>query len=329
MDKPRVFVTRRIQDAGVRLLEGAVEYSIWDSFDPPPREVLLERAKNVEGILTMLSDRIDEEFLSNAPGIKVVSNYAVGYDNIDVPAATRRGVCVTNTPDVLTNATADVAFTLLLAAARRVLEANAFLRSGEWTTWHPNLLLGRDLDGATLGIVGLGKIGQAVAKRALGFGMKVLYAGPNANPDLEQRLGVERRTLDDLLVESDFVSLHCPLTTETRRLIGERELRMMKPTSILINASRGPVVDQPALVRALHEKWIWGAGLDVFEVEPVPLDDPILKAPNLTTLPHVGSATVRAREGMARKSAENLVAVLQGRRPQHLVNPEVWDNRKR
>ncbi len=328
MEKPRVFVSRRIQDTGMRLLEGIVDFSVWESVDPPPREVLLEKAKDADGILSMLSDRIDEEFLSLCPKIRVVSNYAVGYDNIDVAAATRRGICVTNTPDVLTSATADVAFTLLLATARRFLEANAFLRSGEWTTWHPNLLLGRDVEGATLGIVGLGKIGQAVARRALGFGMRILYAGTKANPELEKRYRFERRSLDELLAESDFVTLHCPLTKETRHLIGERELRMMKPTAILINTSRGPVVDQAALVRALEEKWIWGAGLDVFEVEPVPPDDPVLRAPGLTTLPHIGSATIHAREGMARKAAENLVAALRGTRPQHLVNPEVWDRRK-
>ncbi|NLK20082.1 MAG: D-glycerate dehydrogenase, partial [Synergistaceae bacterium] len=264
------------------------------------------------------------ELFSRCPGLKVASNYAVGFDNIDVAEATRRGVLVTNTPDVLTNATADLAFTLLLSSARRVVEASEFLRSGDWKTWSPNLLLGRDVSEATIGIVGMGKIGQAVARRAAGFSMDIIFYNRSPKPDVEKELGARQVSLDELLQKSDFVSLHCPLNDETRGLIGERELKMMKETAVLVNSSRGPVVDQQALYRACSEKWIWGAALDVFNVEPVPLDEPLLTLKNVTTLPHLGSATTKARDGMARKAAENLIAALEGRRPSDLVNPGAW-----
>lgn len=324
MPLPKAYVTRRVQDAGLGLLPGRVEFEVWEKTVPVDREVLLEKASQVQGLLCTLSDRIDEELLARCPGLKVVSNYAVGYDNIDVEAATRRGVLVTNTPDVLTNATADIAFTLILASARRVVEANEFLRSGDWVTWHPDLLLGQDVSEAVLGIVGMGKIGRAVAKRAAGFSMKILFFNRSPRPDMEKELGARQVPLDELLRESDFVSLHCPLSAETKGLIGERELRMMKKSAILINTSRGPVVDQKAFYRACSEQWIWGAGLDVFEKEPVPLDEPLLSLKNVTTIPHLGSATIRAREGMARKAAENLLAALEGRKPADLVNPEAW-----
>ena len=324
MPLPKAYVTRRVQDAGLGLLPGRVEFEVWEKTVPVDREVLLEKASQVQGLLCTLSDRIDEELLARCPGLKVVSNYAVGYDNIDVEAATRRGVLVTNTPDVLTNATADIAFTLILASARRVVEANEFLRSGDWVTWHPDLLLGQAVSEAVLGIVGMGKIGRAVAKRAAGFSMKILFFNRSPRPDMEKELGARQVPLDELLRESDFVSLHCPLSAETKGLIGERELRMMKKSAILINTSRGPVVDQKALYRACSEQWIWGAGLDVFEKEPVPLDEPLLSLKNVTTIPHLGSATIRAREGMARKAAENLLAALEGRKPADLVNPEAW-----
>ena len=324
MPLPKAYVTRRIQDAGLSLLPGRVDFEVWEKTAPVEREVLLEKAPGVQGLLCTLSDRIDEELLSRCPGLRVVSNYAVGYDNIDVEAATRRGVLVTNTPDVLTNATADVAFTLILASARRVVEANEFLRSGEWVTWHPDLLLGQDVSESVLGIVGIGKIGQAVARRAAGFSMKILFFNRSPKPDLEKELGARQVSLDELLRESDFVSLHCPLSAETKGLIGERELRMMKKSSILINTSRGPVVDQKALYRACSEQWIWGAGLDVFEKEPVPLDEPLLTLKNVTTIPHLGSATIKAREGMARKAAEYLLAALEVKKPTDLVNPSAW-----
>jgi glyoxylate reductase len=297
---------------------------VWEKDVPVDRETLLKKTSSVDGLLCTLADKIDGELFSRCPGLKVVSNYAVGFDNIDVNEATRRGVLVTNTPDVLTNATADLAFTLLLSSARRVVEASEFLRSGEWKTWSPNLLLGQEVSESVIGIVGMGKIGRAVARRAAGFSMKILFFNRSPRPDIERELGAKQVALEELLRESDFVSLHCPLNDETRGLIGERELRMMKKTSVLINSSRGPVVDQKALYRACSENWIWGAGLDVFDVEPVPLDEPLLSLKNVTTLPHLGSATVKAREGMARKAAENLLSALEGKRPADLVNPSAW-----
>lgn len=324
MSLPKVYVSRRIQDAGLLLLKGRVEFEVWEEIGPVERGVLLEKGAAADGLLVTLSDRIDEELLSRCPRLKVVGNYAVGYDNIDVNAATKRGVLVTNTPDVLTNATADIAFALLLASARRVVEANEFLRSGDWVTWHPNLLLGADVSGSTLGIVGMGKIGQAVARRAKGFDMEILYVNRSPKPEIEQTLGARRVALEELLAASDFISLHCPLNEETRGLIGEEELRAMKRTAFLINTSRGPVLDQKALFKACSEGWIGGAGLDVFEKEPVPLDEPLLALKNVTTLPHLGSATIKAREGMARKAAENVLAALEGRRPADLVNPEAF-----
>lgn len=324
MALPRVYVTRRIQDAGLSLLPGRVDFEVWEKDVPMDRATFLEKASGVDGLLCTLSDRIDEELFSRCPNLKVASNYAVGFDNIDVDEATRRGVLITNTPDVLTNTTADLAFTLLLATARRVVEANEFLRSGDWKTWSPNLLLGQEVSESVIGIVGMGKIGQAVARRAAGFSMKVLFHNRSPKPEVEKELGAKQVSLDELLKESDFISLHCPLNDETRGLIGEEELKMMKKTSVLINSSRGPVVDQKALFRACSENWIWGAGLDVFDEEPVPLDEPLLTLKNVTTLPHLGSATVKAREGMARKAAENLLAALEGRRPFDLVNPSAW-----
>lgn len=323
MALPRVYVTRRIQDTGLGLLPGRVEFRVWEKDHPIERKRLLEEVPHMDGLITMLSDRVDEELLDRCPGLKVVSNYAVGFDNIDVAAATRRGVLVTNTPDVLTEATADLAFTLLLAAARRVVESNFFLRSGEWTTWKPDLLLGADVFGATLGVAGMGKIGQAVARRARGFSMNILYYNGTPRPDMEVQLGAKKVPFDELLRESDFITIHLPLTDRTRGLFDERAFRAMKRTAILVNTARGPIVDQSVLYRACSERWIGGAGLDVFEKEPVPLDEPILTLPNVTTLPHIGSATVRSREGMARKAAENLLAALEGKRPPDLVNPEV------
>ena len=324
MALPKAYVTRRIQDTGLHLLKGHVDFQVWEERRPVDRAVLYDKAASVDGLLTTLTDKIDEELLDACPRLKVVSNYAVGFDNIDVAAATRRGILVTNTPDVLTDATADVAFTLLLSAARRVVEASRFLREGEWKTWHPDLLLGRDVSGATLGIVGMGKIGEAVAMRAKGFSMDILYTNRSPRQAAEEEFQALRVSLDELLEKSDFVTLHCPLNDETRGMIGESQFRKMKKTAILINTSRGPVVDQRALFRACSEGWIWGAGLDVFEKEPIPTDDPLLTLPNVTTLPHLGSATIKAREGMARKAAENLVSALEGRRPPDLVNPEAF-----
>ena len=324
MALPKVYVTQKIQDAGLSLLQGRVDYRLWDSPIPPSRKTVLEEISAVDGLLATLIVRLDEELLEAGKNLKIISLYAVGYDSVDLAAATRRGIMVTNTPGVLTDATADTAFLLMLMAARRAIEADCILRAGEWKYWSPDFMVGADLTGATLGIVGLGQIGQAMARRALGFGMKVIYCSRTRMPEMETSLGVRYCEFDELLSSSDFVSLHCPLTPQTKNVIGERELRLMKPTAILINTARGGVVDQAALYRACSEGWIKGAGLDVFEKEPVPPEDPVLTLKNITTLPHIGSATLNARNGMARTVAQNLLDGLEGRRPANLVNPEVW-----
>ncbi|MGC8842726.1 MAG: 2-hydroxyacid dehydrogenase, partial [bacterium] len=247
----------------------------------------------------------------------------VGYDNIDVKEATRRKIMVTNTPGVLTETTADLTFALILATARRLVEADKFTRSGKWKSWGPMLFLGRDVYGATLGIIGMGRIGQAVARRAKGFNMKIIYYSRRRNEEAEKELGAEYRELHSLLKEADIITIHTPLTEETYHLIGEKELSLMKPSAILINTARGAVVDQRALFKALKEKRIFGAGLDVYEKEPIDADDPLLELDNVVVLPHIGSATVETRGRMARMAAENLLAGLRGEIPQNLVNPEV------
>jgi glyoxylate reductase len=324
MDQPRVYVTRLIPEGGLALVREAAECRVWEGELPPPREALLREVAEVEGLLCLLTDRIDEELLGAAPRLRVVSQMAVGVDNIDVAACTRRGIPVGNTPGVLAETTADLAWALLMATARRIVEAEAYTRSGAWKTWEPMGLLGRDIHHATLGLIGLGGIGAEVAKRGRGFDMRILYTSRRRKPELETSLGVEYLPLDELLREADFVSLHCALTPETRHVIGARELALMKPTAILINTTRGPVVDQAALAQALKAGTIAAAGLDVFETEPVPLDDPVLSLPNVVALPHIGSASVATRGKMARMAAENLLAALSGQRPPNLVNPEVW-----
>ena len=263
-------------------------------------------SSDASGLLCLLTDRVDEELLEKCPSLKIVANMAVGYDNIDVEACTRRGVLVTNTPGVLTESTADLAFGLILATARRIPEARDMLLQGRWRTWSPMFLTGQDVHGATLGIIGFGRIGQAVARRAAGFGMSVLYYSRHRYPELEEELGVQHRPLDDLLRESDIVSLHLPLSEDTRGFIGERELGLMKPSAILINTSRGPVVDELALYRALRDRRIWAAGLDVFEREPLPEDSPLRSLDNVVLLPHIGSASIQTRTAMAVLAAENV-----------------------
>lgn len=319
--KPRVYITRRIPEEALKIIAGRCDYRMWDSEDERvPRDVLESEVGQVDGLYTLLTERVDPDLLNRAPGLKVVANMAVGYDNVDVEECSRRGVVVTNTPGVLTETTADLAFALMMAAARRVPEAERFLRGGKWKTWSPMLLTGVDVFGATLGLIGLGRIGQAVAKRAKGFSMPVLYSGRSRRPDLEDALGVEWRGLDDLLRESDFVSIHVPLTETTRGMIGSREIALMKPTAVLVNTSRGPVVREPDLYEALREKRIFAAGLDVFETEPLPSDSPLLGLPNVVLLPHVGSASVATRTKMAVMAARNLVQVLFGQRPDNPVN---------
>ncbi|HEU4702355.1 MAG TPA: D-glycerate dehydrogenase [Conexibacter sp.] len=299
----RVFVTRRpVGDALERLREAGHEVDVWAGAEPPPRAELLARAHQADALLCTLSDRVDAAFLEANPQLKVVANYAVGLDNVDLAAAHRLGVPVGNTPDVLTDATADVAFALLLAAARRLPQSAQAVKDGRWGTWQPDGFLGADLVGATLGIVGAGRIGDAVAKRAAGFDMRVLKTTSRGGTPLPE-----------LLEQSDFVSLHVPLTPQTRHLIDATAFKRMKPTAILVNTARGPVVDQEALIDALHAGTIAGAGLDVTDPEPLPPDHPLLQAPNVLVLPHVGSATTRTRATMTELAVANVLAGLAGR----------------
>jgi glyoxylate reductase len=300
---PRVFVTRELPFPALDRLRAAHEVEVWPARMPPPPEALREAAARAEGLLTMLTDRVDAELLDLAPNLRAVANLAVGTDNIDLEAAASHGIAVGRTPDVLTDATADLAFALLLAAARRLAQGADFVRSGEWVTWEPAGDLGVEVTGATLGIVGWGRIGQAVARRAEGFGMEVVHSRP--------------APLEDLLERSDFVSLHVPLTPATRHLIGAEALARMKPTAILVNTARGGVVDQDALAAALHAGELGGAALDVTDPEPLPPDDPLLDAPNLLVVPHIGSATVRTRSRMADLAVDNLLAALAGQPMPH------------
>ncbi len=325
----RVFVTREIPGTGLQMIGQHFDVSVWPHERPPTSEEIVSAAQGCEGLVTLLSDNIDSGVIDALPRLRAISQYAVGYDNIDVEYATKRGIIVTNTPGVLTETTADLAWALLLAASRRVVEADRYVRAGEWrVAWGPTLLLGRDVYGATLGIVGMGRIGFAVGRRATGFNMRVLYTSRSDTKitrRAENELGAKRVDLDTLLRESDFVSLHVPLTPRTRHLIGKRELGLMKPTAVLVNTSRGAVVDERELARALSERRIRAAGLDVFEREPIPLDSPLLGLDNVVIVPHIGSASVETRSKMAQICAENLIAALSGQRPKYAVNPEVFE----
>ncbi|MCS6842947.1 MAG: D-glycerate dehydrogenase [Caldilineales bacterium] len=322
--KPSVLVTRRIPQPGLDLLIGQCDLDVWDSDVPIPREVLLQRIADKDGLLCLLTDRIDDELLDAAPRLRVVSQVAVGVDNINVPACTRRGIPVGHTPGALTETTADLTWALLLAAARRLVEGVDYVRAGRWVTWDPNQFLGLDVYGATLGIVGFGRIGQAVARRAHGFNTRILYHSRQRKPDAEQALGASYVALDTLLAEADFVTLHVSLTPETYHLIGRDALRKMKGTAVLVNVARGGVVDPDALVEALRNGWIAYAALDVTEPEPLPADHPLLSLPNCIVVPHIGSASVATRTKMAIMAAENLLAGLAGQRLPHCVNPEVY-----
>jgi len=324
MAKPRVYVTRRMAQEALDKIAQVTEMEVWPEELPPPYDVLLEKVRDVDGLLPLLTDRIDANLMDAAPRLKVISNMAVGYDNIDVPEATKRGIVVGNTPGVLTETTADMAFALLMAAARRVAEADAFTRKGRWKTWGPMVMLGQDIHRATLGIVGLGRIGTEIAKRAKGFNMKVLYYDEiRRSQEEEKQLGVEYVSeLSTLLSKSDFVSIHVPLGPQTHHLIGAAEFALMKPTAILINTSRGPVVDQKALYEALKSHQIFAAAIDVTEVEPIPMDSPLLTLDNIIITPHISSASVATRTKMANMAAENLIAGVQGEIPPNCVNPE-------
>ena len=323
MAKPKVYVTRRMAQEALDKIAQVTEMEVWPEELPPPYDVLLKKVRDVDGLLPLLTDRIDANLMDAAPRLKVISNMAVGYDNIDVPEATKRGIVVGNTPGVLTETTADMAFTLLMAAARRVAEADTFTRKGQWKTWGPMVMLGQDIHHATLGIVGLGRIGKELAKRAKGFNMKVLYHDQIRQVQEEKQLGVEYVSeLSTLLSRSDFVSIHVPLGPQTHHLIGAAEFALMKPTAILINTSRGPVVDQKALYEALKSGKIFAAAIDVTEVEPISLEDPLLTLDNIIITPHIASASVATRTKMANMAAENLIAGLQGKIPPNCVNPE-------
>lgn len=323
MAKPKVYITRRIAQKAVDMIDQVAEIEIWPQELPPPYEVLLKKAQDVEGLLTLLTDRVDTGLMEAALKLKVISNLAVGYDNIDIPEATRRGIVVGNTPGVLTKTTADFAFTLLMAAARRVVEADSSTRKGLWKTWGPMVMLGQDIYQATLGIVGLGHIGTEVAKRAKGFAMKVLYYDQQRRSEIERQLGVEYVSeLSSLLSRSDFVSLHLPLGPQTHHLIGAAEFAVMKSTAILVNTSRGPIVDQKALYKALKSRQIFAAAIDVTESEPISLQDPLLTLDNIIITPHIASASFTTRTNMATMAAANLIAGLRGQIPPNCVNPE-------
>lgn len=327
--RPRVFITKRIFPEAVQLLEKRFEVDYNGTDRVLTAGEIIERARGCQAIISQLTDRLDAGVIGQLEGVRIIANVAVGYDNIDVAAATARGIAVTNTPGVLTETTADFAFALLLAAARRIVEAHAFVRSGQWRTWIIDLLAGQDVHGATLGIFGLGRIGAAVARRGRGFGMRILYCDEQpAPPELERELDARRVSKEELLRESDFVSLHVPLTPATRHLIGRAELARMKPTAILVNTARGPVVDEEALVEALERRIIWGAGLDVFENEPA-VHPKLLELPNVVLAPHIASASYATRRRMSMMAAENAAAALAGRRPPNLLNPEVWPEEER
>ena len=326
--KHKILVSGHLTEDILSLLAKDCDVRANEENRPMERADLLEAVAGMDGMLAMITDGVDAELMDRAPRLRVVSNMAVGYNNIDVAAATARGIVVTNTPGILTEATAELAFALILASARRVVDLDRRTRAGEWTCWAPLLFLSREVSGKMLGIVGLGRIGRAVARRAKAFGMEVLYHNRvRLEAAEEQDLGVVYAEKDELLGKADFVSLHVPLSDETRHFIGRRELGIMKPTSYLVNTSRGPVVDEGALVEALREKRIEGAGLDVYENEPV-LAPGLTSLDNVVLMPHVGSATVETRMKMAHMAAENLLAGLRGERPAHVVNPEVLPRRR-
>ncbi len=321
---PIVIVSHSLPEGWLGSLENRCELII----GPPEGDQLTERLEaylpDAEGLYTLLTIKVDEALLSRAPNLKVVSNMAVGYDNIDVAACTKQGIPVGNTPGVLTDGTADLTMAILLAAARRLFEANLDAREGRWTTWSPTGWLGKDLSGATLGIIGLGKIGTAVARRAKGFGMDIIFSDPHPNAELALELGAERVELEKLLRDADFISLHVPLTDRTKHLINEDALNLMKPSSLLINTSRGPIVDQAALIHALKNGVIGCAAIDVTDPEPLPPDNELFSLKNCLVVPHIGSATWNTRRKMAERACENLLAGLEGEKLPYCVNPEVY-----
>jgi glyoxylate reductase len=325
MSRPKVFVARRIPDAGLSRILEACETEVWPERMPPPANVLRERVRDCDGLVSLLTDRVDAALLGAAPKLRVVSNYAVGFNNVDVAACTARGIPVGNTPGVLTDATADTAVTLLLAAARQLGASMADAQAGRWLTWEPLGWLGQDMTGRTLGIVGMGRIGLATAKRLRGgWGMKVIYTARGPKPEADRELGATRVDFDTLLRESDFVSVHTDLNATTKGLFGAEQFARMKRSAVFVNTSRGPLVDQAALADALRRGVIFAAGLDVTEPEPLPPNHELYALPNCVIAPHIGSATIGARDAMARMCADNLLAGVQGRPLPHCVNPNVY-----
>jgi glyoxylate reductase len=328
--KPNVFVTRIIPEAGLDRIRAETDAEVWADPLPPPGAVLRQKLAACDGLVSLLTDTLDGPVLDLAPRLKVISNYAVGFNNVDVAAATARGIAVGNTPGVLTDATADMAFCLLIAAARRVVEGHRYTLAGKWKTWEPMGHLGQDLHGRTVGVVGIGRIGYALAKRCrFGWDMAVLYHDVRENPQAEAELGAKRVDFDTLLRESDFISIHADLNPQTRGMFGTEQFRKMKRTAVLVNTARGPLVDQKALTDALRSGIIFAAGLDVTDPEPPATDDPLLKLPNVVVAPHIASATVQTRDEMARICAANLLAGLRGEKLPAWVNPEVEGRRRK
>lgn len=315
-----VFITRTLPEEAIRPLREKFEVRMWDQEgEAIPRDILLKEVEDVHALWTVVADVVDKELFEAAKQLEVVSNMAVGYNNIDLEAAKAHNVVITNTPDVLTETTADLAFTLLLTTARRIIEAESELRKGNWKSWTPMGYTGMDVGGATLGIIGMGRIGEAVARRAKGFNMRILYHNRTRKPDAEAEFGFEYAQLEDLLQEADFIVILVPLTDETFGLIGERELNLMKETAVLINVARGGIVNEKALYDALKNNTIWAAGLDVFEKEPVSMDHPLLTLPNLTVLPHIGSASIKTRLEMMDLNVHSITSVLEGKVPNNRV----------
>lgn len=330
MAKPKVFVSRKIPDAGLNKVREFCEAEVWPDQLPPSREVLLKKVADCDGLLSLLTDRIDGPLLDAAPKLKVVSNYAVGFNNIDIPAATERGVAVGNTPGVLTDATADMAFALLISAARRIVESQHYAADGQWKTWEPLGHIGQDLWGKTLGVVGMGRIGYALARRCrFGWNMNVIYHDQRASEMADHELGAERVDFDTLLARSDFVSVHADLNDTTRGMFNASAFAKMKPTAVFVNTARGPHVVEKDLVAALKAGKIFAAGLDVTDPEPPLVENPLLTLPNCIVAPHIASATVASRNGMAEIAADNLIAGLKGEPLRAWVNPEVASKRRR
>ncbi len=323
-------MSREIPDSGLEKIHTNFDTEVWNKVMPPTEEQIIENSKDCEGLVSLLSDDLNQNIINNLPKLKIIAQYAVGYDNIDIQAASKRRIIVTNTPGVLTETTADLTWALILAASRRVVEADKFVRRGQWkVAWSPKLLLGSDIHNATLGIIGLGRIGAAVARRASGFSMKIMYTSRSENEisqAVERETNAERVDFTTLLRQADIISVHVPLTTETYKLIGKDEFSMMKSNAILINTSRGPIIDENALYEALSSHQIRAAGLDVFTIEPISEDSTLLELENVVLLPHIGSASTATRDRMADMVAENLIAFKRNEIPPNIVNPEVLDN---